>query len=428
MSNVPTARTRKERIALKRIFKSFAALCFIALVMLSLNTTVFAAELAGDEVVDCNVTIMITDKSGIYTGKEIQVYFKDITETAEENIKITPSGSWSYGCVVQFTLPAPTTYNIQIDGLVDGFALVNIGTGEAIETSFAAYEGNLDFYWAIVSLNQDETEPEPTEEPTGNAITATDESSITAENEDAEQAYREFLEVVSFIETDDSWYNGFSALLNQYGEESINRNTYSQWYADYVQGGTTEEYFAMSSYEQFLWTETYTRLAHGVNSNWGFDHFYGDEISFRTSITDHVTRLMNGNNNEVVKEAYLKLMAWQYEYVKEHGVPFNFINNRNYIEEINAGPREEGTEPVVNQEPEQTVDDTDETLPATEEPAVEETEPSEVPAEEEKGLWSKTLSILADNALFILLLIVLGGALFVLVRIRKNKDIGEDNF
>lgn len=392
-----------------RAFKHILSLCFAALVALSLTTTATAVNLAGDEVVYCNATILIADLTGGYAGEQIKVTFTDVTGTSIKDIELVPA-NWLAQRELKLSLPAPTTYNITFEGVEDGYKIVDTFDATSIETKFAASEGTKSFYWSIVFDAQNESGMNLVSKE--NAATSTNREHVSVTDEKAEKVYREFLEAVSFIETDASWYNGIAATLNQYGKDSINRNTYSQWYADYVQGGSVEEYFAMTPFEQFLWTETYTKLAFAVNSGWGFDHYFADKAAFESSITNLATNMMNGNNNETVKAAYLKLMDWQFDYISKNGVPFNFINNRNYIEEMAEPSASAGeTDPVVSGETEETQQPT-EAIP----------EPTE-----EVGVWDDVGISLAENAISIIVLVVLGGATFLVVRYRKSKNYDDED-
>ena len=379
---------------------------FTTLLMLGSTTSVFATGFAGDSIVDCNVTLTMMDETGTYNGKKITADFKDVTGTVEEKEELTPDNSWGSGDVFEFTLQAPTTYNVTFSGVKDGYKIVDATTNKEV-SGFAATANGADLYWSIVSADTETENAAKTE----NGTTTTDESKLEVSDQDAESVYQEFLQAVSFIETDPTWSDGFAGFLNQYGEDSVNRNTYSQWYADFVRGGTVEGYFAMSSYEQFLWTETYTRLAEAAGGYGDFDMFYKDEGAFETHVTKLVTNLMNGNNSEVVKEAYLKLMAWQYNYVKTNGVPFNFINNRSYIEEVGEAPVQDDT--AVKEEEAEEIDQ-----------AIAEAKGEDEKAEKQ-STWSATMDILADNAVTIIVLAVLAIAVAVVMYIRKNKNIGE---
>lgn len=412
-----------------KALKPFISLCLILALVMSLQLNVFATELAGDEVVDCNITIKIYDLSGEYPGEAVTVHFKDVTGTAEKSIKLTKKENWDSGKEATFTLPAPTTYNFTFEGLADGYEIIDVFPNSPAVTSFAATRGLKDFTWGIVTKEQALEGSEAADDSIGSVITATDRANIAVTNEDAEKAYLEFLEAVSFIQTDASWYEGFSATLTLFDENTLNGELYAEWYASYVQDGTREEFFSLTPFERFLWSNTYTRLAYAVGGSNNFNRYFGSKDSFKYNLVDVATNTMYGNNREVVVEAYEKLMDWQWAYITENGVPFNFIRNRDYIEELNAA------EPYVPQIPQTEPEETPEQAPTSPslettgqdvtEEVQEETDPTEQVEHEERGIWSDTFSILAENAVTVIILAALVIAVAVLVYIRKTKNVDE---
>lgn len=171
-----------------------------------------------------------------------------------------------------------------------------------------------------------------------------------AEKQDAETVYREFLDKISFIKDDASWYDGVAATLNLCEPDTISGKLYCEWYVDYVQGGTEEEFFAMSKFERFVLTNTYTRLADAVGGSGHYNRYFGSKEGFDANITNQVLQLLTGNNKEVVKEAFRELLDWQYDYVTKNGVPFNFVNNRSYLEEGNKAPNIEEPSTLTEEE------------------------------------------------------------------------------
>ena len=389
-----------------KMLKKIMSLCLTLAIITSFSITAFATELAGDDVVECKVSITLTDRAGDYSGNNLVVNFKDITGTSEKSVTLTKDNSWGSGQRVEFTLPAPTTYNITFEGISDEYEIVDTRTNSLAVTSFAASASDVNFQWSIAKQGQIENNE-------NQAATSVDRENITVKNEDAEAVYREFLDAVSFIETDPTWNGDYGTFLGSYSDGSINYDTFSQYYVDYVEGGTPEKYAAMSPYERFLWTRTYTIFAYAVNSNWGFNHYFESKDTFKKEITDYVIKGMYGNNSETVKEAYLKLADWQYEYIKENGVPFNFINNRSYIDEVGSAPvQNENSDELTDEERkelEEIRDSIDETL-----------------GEKDKGIWDDTMTILSKNFVTIIILIVLCCALGVVVYIRKSKNVDND--
>ena len=125
-------------------------------------------------------------------------------------------------------------------------------------------------------------------------------------------------------------------------------------------------------------------------------------------------------NSDIVIAAFEKLMDWQYNYIVTEGnqIPYCFITDRTSLEEV--------SDPVVEMLP------TDETTSKQEQEDIEEMEQAIEDAlkeeesnakAEEKGIWDDTFSILADNALSLLILVVLLVVLAVAVYRRKKRNI-----
>ena len=381
---------------MKRLLSVFLAV----LLMFSITSVAYATE-AGN----CEVTISLVDQTGKYPGDTIKVIFEDESGVIGETVKLKKEESWGVGQVVTLTLPAPAEYSITFVDVMDGFEINDTLTNSAPRGAFRAEKGKKSFTWAFVA-DQEAVLPVGTGEELEKAI-----------EESAKEVYKEFLDAVSFIENDESWYKGFSAPLNQYEPDTANGMLYCQWYVDYVEGGTEEEFYAMTPFERFLWTNTYTRIAYAALGSKNFDSYFETKAKFDDKIVKTVTFSMKGNDSEVVIEAYEKLMDWQYAYTVKYLEPYNFITNQSYSESVVEAPT-----PTETQEPATlTEDDKENILEVYEELAgEEETIPEET---EEKGIWTETGEALADNALTILLLVILSIGLFVVVRIRKSKNM-----
>ena len=157
---------------------------------------------------------------------------------------------------------------------------------------------------------------------------------------EAQKVYEEFYNAVKFTENNKEWDN---AVFIQY---KLFESDYIEWFEKYVKGGTKEIFHPMSLFDKFIWSESYLRFAWAVNVG-KFDTYYGNEKNFETHITSNVVNIMkNAKDSEKAVKAYLKLAKWQYEYVRQNGGPFNFINNKTYFEEI--GEEDEDGESIVD--------------------------------------------------------------------------------
>ena len=386
-----------------------AVLCIF--VLCSFTTTAFATE-----VQNAPVTIVITDLTEGFNGTIKVDFYNTKNSELVKTIELTKGNCWGNDTGYKFEIPTQYTYSIMFSGL-EGVEVIDTFSLSAI-SAFQPQPLTNDLYWSLIKKEAVETESNST---TTNA-TGTDGDNITVQNQEAEEVYQKFLKEISFIEHDESWYNSFSACLEQYnetasnGKPALNAKTYSNYYADAVQGATPEQFFELSKYERFLWTETYTRFVAKMKEN--IERNFADEDSFRMNVMNVPIRLMNGNNKEAVIAAYEELAMWQYNYIKENGYPFNFISNRSYVEEVDAS-----NQPLPSTDP--TESSTSETEEIQEVIDNELTEEEKEEVQKEKTIWTDTLDILADNALTILVIIALGIGIAVVYFIKTRKNIDD---
>ena len=192
----------------------------------------------------------------------------------------------------------------------------------------------------------------------------------------------------------------------------------------------------MSLFDRFLWAETYLTFAWAINVG-KFDTYYGNEKNFETHITSNVTNMMdNAKDHEKVVNAYLKLAKWQYEYVKKNGVPFNFINNRTYLDEIGEDESVENSDASkVSEVPEksETLDSnglSEKDKKEMEEAAKELIKDADSKTKEEvkkKGIWDDFFSILSSNVITIVIILVLSIILAVVVWRRRSLNMDDNS-
>lgn len=382
---------------LKRCFTFL--LC--AVMIMSFTMTAHATELIQKT---STARVIITDESTGNTAESVTIEFYDVNNASVVSVDVYKAQGW----MATVVLPVDHTYTVIVRGLDKAFTMVEtFGDGKSIsQLTYTVGSIANTYYWSITGSAS------VSNNGTGANTGAAQEAPSTYMGMSAAEAYEAFLGVVSFIEYDPTWTDGYFATLNQYGKESVSGTTYSKWYADYVQGGSVEEYFSLTPFEQFLWTETYTSLAYASYGSGDYNKYYGSESGFNRYIVSIAKSTMTGNNKEAVIKAYENLMAWQYNYIvtEGNGVPYCFITDRSSKEEVKD---------VV------TVPDADDTLSEDDKQAIqdiiEEFEKEE--SGEETGIWDDTIDTLAKNLLTILLLAVLGVALLVAVYIRKKKNM-----
>jgi hypothetical protein len=349
------------------------------------------------------VKLIVTDETGGFSGQIVAEFYDSDSAEQVYTAVLTKDNSWGGQADFTFSLDPNKTYSIMIKGLPSDYLLVNtFGDREQVQSITVSALAN-DNYWSIVKGAETDTQTE-----SGAGAEATSETTevgsadnVKGENAEADAVYQKFLNAVSFIQNDSTWDN----TLAQFGEDSVNRKSYSKWYANAVSGGSEEKYFSLTPYEQFLWTETYTKFAGKMSEN-NYEYYFGSVDNFKQNFVKIATLVYSGNNKDAVISAYEELALWQYDYIVKNGEPYNFINKRSYTSEIGTAPEKGMTSEEMT---EQDKKDIEEAI-------------SETKGEDDKGVWSDTVGMLSKHLLEILLIVGLGIAVAVVVYIRKNKN------
>jgi hypothetical protein len=391
--------------------KCFVTLLFVLLAAI-MSLTAYATESGGDEITfQCNVTFFITDETtNGYPGSSFTAVMTDTTKTITDSYSFTKGNSWGGNNTPKYTVIAPTTYTVTFEGLEDGYMIVNTFDLSS-DISFEAVDGGVvDCYWSIIETAT--TAETNGETGTGSALLEQEEKgTYTVSDEEAEEVYKSFLDTVGYIANSEEWYNALLINFELFGE-----STYAKWYAEYVENGTEEEFLSMSLFDRFVWTETYLVYAWAVNTG-DVSTYFGSEENFESHITSHITNMIeSAPDYEAVEDAYLTLAKWQYDYVQETGVPYNFISGRSYLEEVGEVPEVETQEKTDEEELEEAAK---ELLEDADEATKEETT-------EERGVWSDTLEALSKNILTITIIIILCIAIMVVVWKRKRLNVSDN--
>lgn len=416
----------------------------------------------------CNVTFYITDETAEgYPGKSFKAVMTNKKGTTKDEYTLNFLNSWGKNKTPKYTVKAPILYYVTFEGVMDGYKIVDtLDKTEDIKFK-AASKGTADCRWSIVDdeekaavsddkgsketgKEKDSKKKEDSEEDelsklaetlTADAsvkntepknMAANDSPSSEFNENDAKKVYEEFYNDVKYTKDNKEWDD---AVFIQY---QLFDTTYIEWYEKYVKGGTKEEFLKMSLFDRFIWSETYLRFAWGVNSG-QFDTYYGNEKKFKSYITEDIVNIMrNAKDSEKAVNAYLKLANWQYEYVKKNGFPFNFINNKTYLDEIG----EDEGESVENSDASKVseVPEKSETLDSNglsekdkkemEEAAKELIKDADSKTKEEvkkKGIWDDFFSILSANLLTIIIILVLSIILAVVVWRRRSLNMDDNS-
>ncbi len=370
----------------------------------------------------CNVAFYMTDETaGGYPGSKFTAIWTDESGTYTGQYDFTKGNSWGNGRAIIVTVEAPVTFRVNFSGLEDGYKIVNtLDLSEDIifETISG---GTASVYWSVFDSDNitgtvDGISDDTIELTSGSEmLLQADNDSRIIEMEEAEELYQNFLSATAFIADDETWQNNVLVVYQLYAEAAI--NGYASWYENYVDGGTKEDFLAMSLYDRFVWVETYLTFAYYVNSG-DFNKYFGNEDNFNTYATGNfINRIENISGYEPVEEAYLNLVQWQYDYVTENGVPFNFINHRPYLDEAGSLP-----ESAAETESETIADDAEmeeireELMAELSEEEIAELSGDTETSEEADGSSSGGMGVVI--VLLVVVVVVGGGAFFFL---RKKK-------
>lgn len=370
----------------------------------------------------CRLNFTVIDETGNFSADKLVVHMNDVTGVSNVDFDLQRAASWgnSDGYIPLIDIPAPTTYFLSVDGLTEGYKLVNTIGRDPIATDFAATSnGTVDFMWSIIPTNgSSENESNQLE---NNEIKVGESTSIN--EQEASAVYKRFLDQISFIENDETWENVLDAYTIPVNQEGL-----EEMYADTVgieSGKTKEErkenFRKMSAYERFLWIDTYCRIAYQIKTGYSDDVRTKESFLNTINFFPNLISVVEPNNYKQVLKSYNTLMEWQFAYIQEHNYPFNFIQNKSYLEEV--GGKEEKTTT-------ETVEETDgDGLSTSDKKEMEEAKKEllqESEQEEKKGIWSDTIEILTRNIFSFVIMIILLIVLGVVVYFRTKNNYTED--
>lgn len=402
---------------MKKYKNIFVAFLIVIGIMVSANITAFATEVETpiDGNVTCNISFQITDETDGYSGSII-AYMEDVDSPSEESYVFTSANSWGTGRVVNYSVTNNTTYEVRFEGLLADYQMVN-ADGTPI-TSFVAVDG-LSLEWKIVYTGADVANnavDNTTETTVGNTMenetntTSTGDSAVS--KNEAESLFNAFLDAMNSAETESG-----GSFLTSWGVVYGSNVDSVQWYVDYARG-TAEDFEAMTTFNKFVYIESYLRMASYANAGTYSTYFASEDVFFSNTGGGCNTIISLMSNYPDIVESYTNLMKYQYAYISENGVPYDFITGANYLELTGKTevPVSEG-ETFTEEEAEQVA----ELLDDMEEEQVTDTK------EDEVGLWGAVIQRLKNNAISLVILVILCASVGVLAYKRKQNNIDDDN-
>lgn len=413
---VLTVSEQKGGLCMKKNIKKLLSLIVAAIMLVTINMVAFATTADANnnlargeqEAVDCTVSVILVDETEENNG-QVRIIFEDVAGSAKRTLSVDPE-EYKNGAIKTIVLQAPTTYNVTIQGVNEGTYLVDKMT-RSKEISFSASAGEKDLVVAITSDSCVLQQPvvNSTVEDTQEDLQGTENTQIPAgdknvshktSDKNMNDAYETFLEKVSFIADDPTW----ESFLNKYNLCGDGRVGYAANYVKSVEGGTVEEYKALSPFDKFLYSETYTYF-YSMLMGFGMrDRIASFENYKKDSNKQATFRLMEkGKDYQIVQEALYDLAEVQIDYINQNDYAYNFVDGRSQLEETGDQIGTTDDEPILSAEEEQEIKE-----------AFEE----ETSTEEKPGTY---------NFVAILLVVIAVVSLAVVVYLRKKKDMNVEH-
>lgn len=401
----------------------------VMLLISCMTTNTVKAEISkmtGDKEEKCNISFEVRDETRSFNG-EIKVIMKDVTNTVTEEYLLTKSNSWGSTNIPNYTVKAPTTYNIQFKGIEEGYKLIN-QDGTEIK-NFAATKKGYKFHWKIVENDKEiennnfgiiditSTEDNRTmdtddvEKEIKIKENISKEKEVKNTYEDAEEVFKKFLDTISFIRDSPEWNEGNLSFLYEYERNADNKSiSYAQDFKTFVHNGTKEEYMQMSLFDRFVYEETYVRLAKYLNfGNW--ERYFETKENFTKNVTNEVYNRIRITDKEnetgiIVAEAYLELMDWQYNYIKDNKAPYDFVKKLNYFQ---SKTKVENTSEITKETAQKEGNDL-----------------QKQNTQEKKSVWNETFNKVKDNIIGIVIIIFLLLILIGVIYLKRKNNISND--
>lgn len=159
-------------------------------------------------------------------------------------------------------------------------------------------------------------------------------------NEEAQKIYQDFLDSISFIETDSTWANFLTIA-------TFNESSYDWIFPDSAQ---KTPYADLTAFDKIVYAVTYVEFA-AMRKDISFwnENVINSRNNFDKMCTNRYVSGVNargGNNKETVLTAMQTLWDWQYQYCLDNNEPYNFIYNCSYSNTgfIGVSPTENPTE------------------------------------------------------------------------------------
>jgi len=162
--------------------------------------------------------------------------------------------------------------------------------------------------------------------PSSEGISSLLDYDSDAINVEAAEMFERFINATKHVEINEN---------DKYGFYLSSFETYFETHvASYIKftDGTREEWKNKPLFDRFLWYNTYLRVLENLNLG-EYDHFFGSEEKYLNNCLGSKSLFIKGVG-QAEYDAFVELMLWQYEYIKDYATVYNFMTAQSYRESI----------------------------------------------------------------------------------------------
>lgn len=258
---------------------------------------------------------------------------------------------------------------------------------------------------------------------TGSAVYAAETSeSVDISIERGCELYQSFLDITAIMKSDSSW----DELMKSYENGGENKGFYDEAFVDSVADATISQYEELSAYDTFIYAVTYLKMAKSLDQQ-VFNYYIEMGAEGVETQVNLYTNHWKGNDCEIIKVAYQRLVEWQFAYIRENGYPYNFVTNKSYAEEtglvtepskeVSEESKEIADEGIITEEK---IEHIQESADAMKDVVSEETQEVAQDTKEEASA-EEPASEKSNVVLPVILVVILAGAAYTIFQVSKKK-------
>jgi len=289
-----------------------------AILVLLFPAPTFATS--GDDTDTVTLTVNVTDETGEYIEVVVVGFINKETNKHDVTpLTIERGNSYGTGAPLLYSLPKGKTYLLEFIFPIDRGMVVLSADGSLAPQEISTNSDitlNLKIAWRAA-----ETAPSSTGSVAPSSAGIFDPTRIATTNAEGNAIFTEFINATKHMVENPDLSFMFDGQRIQLERDAENYEKYT--------GSPAQEFRDVGIYGQWILYETFLSLySKAISGN--NEYYFGSEENFVSRACTYTT--LFGNAESALKidmsaerAAYLKVMLWEYDYIKENGLPYNFI-------------------------------------------------------------------------------------------------------